>query len=161
MERTLYRVTADGTYVAVSAEELVETARAVMNQRLRRGTQLSSPRVVRDYLAVRLGMLEQEVFCVLLLDNRFRVIDCVELFRGSIDGASVHPREVVKLSLARNAAAVLFAHQHPSGIAEPSRADEALTKRLVDALALVDIRVLDHVIVAGGEVVSLADRGLI
>ena len=161
MDEKLYRVTTEGAYVAVSTEEIVEAAKAAMNRRVRRGVTLTSPRVVRDYLAVRLGMLEHESFGVMLLDTRHRLIEFVELFRGTIDGASVHPREVVKLALARNAAAVLLAHPHPSGVAEPSRADELITTRLRDALALVDIRVLDHLIVAGGEVVSLAERGLL
>jgi DNA repair protein RadC len=96
-----------------------------------------------------------------LLDSRHRLIEYVELFRGTIDGASVHPREVVKLALAKNAAALVLAHPHPSGVAEPSQADELITKRLVSALSLVDIRVLDHMIIAGGEVISFAERGLI
>lgn len=96
-----------------------------------------------------------------LLDKRHRLIEYVELFRGTVDGASVHPREVVKLALAKNAAAVLCAHPHPSGVAEPSQADELITQRLRDALALVDIRVLDHLIIAGGEVLSMAEKGMI
>jgi DNA repair protein RadC len=101
------------------------------------------------------------VFAVLLLDTRHRLIEYVELFRGTIDGASVHPREVVKLALARNAAAIILAHPHPSGIAEPSAADELITQRLKEALSLVDIRVLDHLVIAGGEAVSLCERGLL
>jgi DNA repair protein RadC len=96
-----------------------------------------------------------------LLDKRHRLIEYVELFRGTIDGASVHPREVVKLALAKNAAALLLAHPHPSGVAEPNQADELITQRLKDALSLVDIRVLDHLVVAGGDVISMAERGLI
>jgi DNA repair protein RadC len=96
-----------------------------------------------------------------LLDKRHRLIEYVELFRGTIDGASVHPREVVKLALAKNAAAILLAHPHPSGVAEPSQADELITQRLKDALSLVDIRVLDHLVVGGGDVISMAERGLI
>ena len=95
-----------------------------------------------------------------LLDKRHRLIEYVELFRGTIDGASVHPREVVKLALAKNAAAILLAHPHPSGVAEPSHADELITQRLKDALALIDVRVLDHLIIAGGDVVSMAEKGL-
>ena len=127
----------------------------------RRGVALDSPSVVRDFLTNKLGALEHEVFAVLLLDTRHRLIEYVELFRGTIDGASVHPREVVKLALARNAAAIILAHPHPSGIAEPSAADELITRRLQEALALVDIRVLDHLIIAGGEAVSLSERGLL
>jgi DNA repair protein RadC len=96
-----------------------------------------------------------------LLDKRHRLIEYVELFRGTIDGASVHPREVVKLALAKNAAALLVAHPHPSGVAEPSHADEVITQRLKEALALVDIRVLDHLIIAGGDVISMAEKGLL
>jgi DNA repair protein RadC len=101
------------------------------------------------------------VFAVLLLDARNRLIEFVELFRGMIDGASVYPREVVKLALAKNAAAVLIAHDHPSGVSEPSHADELITRRVRDALALVDIRLLDHIIIAGGDAVSFAERGLL
>ena len=159
--KNLYRMTNDGSYVEASTEEIVEVAKAAMNRKLRRGTTLSSPKVVRDFLTVQLGNLEHEVFGVVLVDNRHRLIEFVELFRGTIDGASVHPREVVKLALAKNAAALVLVHPHPSGVCEPSRADEMITKRLVDALALVDIRVLDHIIIAGGECVSLAERGLL
>jgi len=159
--KNLYRVNSDGAYVEATTDEVVDAAKSAMNRKLRRGTTLTSPKVVRDYLTVKLGNLEHEVFGVVLLDNRHRLIEFVELFRGTIDGASVHPREVVKLALARNAAAVLLAHPHPSGVAEPSRADEMITKRLVDALALVDIRVLDHLIIAGGVCVSLAERGVL
>ena len=143
------------------SEEIVEAARDLMNRKARRGTPMSSPRLVRDFLTVKLGALEHEVFCVMLLDKRHRLIEYVELFRGTIDGARVHPREVVKLALTKNAAAVILAHPHPSGVAEPSQADELITQRLRDALSLVDIRVLDHVIVAGGTAVSFAERGLI
>jgi len=132
-----------------------------MSRKIRRGTSMTSPQAVRDFLSIKLGALEHESFCVLLLDSRHRLIEYVELFRGTIDGASVHPREVVKLALAKNAAALVLAHPHPSGVAEPSHADELITKRLTEALSLVDIRVLDHVIVAGGEVSSFAERGLI
>jgi DNA repair protein RadC len=101
------------------------------------------------------------VFACLFLDNRHRVIEYRELFNGTIDGASVHPREVVRQALTANAAAVIFAHNHPSGVAEPSRADELLTRRLKEALALVDIRVLDHLVVGDGDAVSFAERGLL
>ena len=159
--KNLYRVTSDGSYVEASTQEIVDVAKAAMNRKLRRGTTLSSPRVVRDFLAVKLGTLEHEVFGVLLVDNRNRLIEFVELFRGTIDGASVHPREVVKLALAKNAAALVICHDHPSGVCEPSLQDEAITRRLVEALALVDIRVLDHIIIAGGECVSMVERGLL
>jgi DNA repair protein RadC len=144
-----------------TAAELIAAARRAMTRRVRRGTAMDSPRAVQEFLALKLGTLEHEIFAVLLLDARQRLIDYVELFRGTIDGASVHPREVVKLALARNAASLVIAHPHPSGEATPSQADELITRRLKDALALVDIRVLDHVIIAGGEAVSLSERGLI
>lgn len=122
---------------------------------------LDSPAATRVFLVAKLRDLPFEVFCALFLDNRHRLIACDELFRGTIDGASVHPREVVRQALARNAAAVIFAHNHPSGVAEPSQADELITLRLKDALGLVDIRVLDHLIVGDSRCVSLAERGVL
>jgi DNA repair protein RadC len=151
----------NGDTRVATADEIIYLAREVMSRRLRRGALLTSPKLVRDFLSIRLGTLEHEMFCVMLLDKRHRLIEFVELFRGTIDGASVHPREVVKLALAKNAAALLLCHPHPSGVAEPSQADEYITQRLKDALALVDIRVLDHLIIAGGVVVSMAERGLV
>jgi DNA repair protein RadC len=128
---------------------------------MRRGPVLGNPSAVRDHLLTHYAGAEREIFSVLYLDNRHRVICMEELFAGTIDGASVHPREVVKLALARNAAAVILAHNHPSGVAEPSQADELITARLRDALALVDIRVLDHLVVGGTTVTSFVERGLI
>ena len=122
---------------------------------------LDNPAATRRFLASRLRHLPYEVFACLLLDNRHRVIAFEELFRGTIDGASVHPREVLRLILRFNAAAVILAHNHPSGVAEPSQADIRLTRRLTEALGLVDVRVLDHVVVGEGNGVSLAERGLI
>ena len=144
-----------------TAGEIIAAARRAMTRRVRRGMAMDSPRAVREFLTIKLGTLEHETFAVLLLDTRHRLIDYVELFRGTIDKASVHPREVVKLALARNAAALVLAHPHPSGAAEPSQADELITRRLKEALALVDVRLLDHIIVAGGDTVSFADRGLL
>jgi DNA repair protein RadC len=141
--------------------EVIAAARRAMTRRVRRGMAMNSPHIVREFLTMKLGTLEHETFAVMLLDSRHRLIDYVELFRGTIDKASVHPREVVKLALARNAAALVLAHPHPSGAAEPSQADELITRRLKEALALVDVRLLDHVIVAGGDAVSFADRGLL
>jgi DNA repair protein RadC len=146
---------------AATTAEIIAAARRAMTRRVHRGTAMSSPRAVREFLAVKLGTLEHEIFAVLLLDTRHRLIEYVELFRGTINGASVHPREVVKLALARNAAALVLAHPHPSGSPEPSQADELITQRLKEALGLVDIVVLDHVIVAGGETVSFAERGML
>lgn len=126
-----------------------------------KGPALLAPAATREFLTRVLATRPYEVFCVLFLDNRHRVIAMSELFRGTIDGASVHPREVLRSALSHNAAAVVFAHNHPSGVAEPSQADELITRRLREALALVDIRVLDHLIVAGSECSSFAERGLI
>lgn len=139
----------------------LELARRHHLERLRLGPSLTSPRSARDFLIARLRDREHEVFCCLFLDSRHRLISFEELFRGTVDGASVHPREVVKQALARNATAVILAHNHPSGVAEPSQADEIITTRLRDALALVDIRVLDHLVVGDGTCASLAERGII
>jgi len=122
---------------------------------------MTSPQETREYLRIRLATLEHEVFCLVLLDNRHHLLAFVELFRGTIDGAAVHPREVVKEALRHNAAAVILAHNHPSGIAEASQADRLITQRLREALQLVDIRVLDHLIVAGDFILSFAERGLL
>ena len=142
-------------------EEIMTGARQALALRIRKGTELTSPQRTRDYLMTRLATREFETFCVLYLDNRHRLIACEDLFRGTIDGASVHPREVVKEALRHNAAAVMLAHNHPPGVAEPSHADELIARRLREALQLVDIRVLDHLIVAGGEILSFAERGLL
>ena len=147
--------------VPVSADQIIEKAKILLSRRFRRGTALSSPNDTRDYLQIQMAGLEREIFGVIYLDNRHKIIDRKNVFFGTIDGASVYPREIVKESLALNAAAVVFYHNHPSGIPEPSRADEILTKRLKDALALVDIRVLDHLVIGIDSVVSFAERGLI
>jgi len=143
------------------ARDVLDRAQALIAQRFRAGTPvLSAPNRTREFLRLKLGALDHEVFSVLFLDNRHRLIEYVELFRGTIDGSSVHPREVVKEALARNAAALILAHVHPSGVASPSRADEQITQRLKSALALVDIRVLDHFVV-GETIVSMAESGLL
>jgi len=159
--QSLYSLDKAGRPVPATSEEIIAAAREQIGYRVRRGAPLSSLQATRDYLMLKLGTREFETFCCLYLDNRHRLIEFVELFRGTIDGASVHPREVVKEALKHNAAAVIFVHPHPSGIAEASTADELITRRLKDALQLVDIRVLDHLIVAGDQVVSFAGRGLI
>lgn len=138
-----------------------ELVRRWLLEDLRRNPVLTSPNTVREYLAVHYAGHEREVFSCLFLDSRHRLIAVEELFLGTVDGASVHPREVVRRALKLNATAVVLAHNHPSGVAEPSQADELITVRLRDALALVEIRVLDHLIVGGTTVVSLAERGLI
>lgn len=137
----------------------IEMARRLLSQQMTRGDVLSSPEATRRFLQLHLRHKAHEIFACLYLDNQHRVLAFEELFRGTIDGASVYPREVVKSALKRNAAALIFAHNHPSGIAEPSSADRNLTHRLREALALVDIRVLDHLVIGDGEAVSLAERG--
>ena len=130
-------------------------------ERMKSEPVLTAPSAVRDWLRLYCAHLEHEVFIVLLLDSQNRLIEAQELFRGTLSQTSVYPREVVKLVLAGNAAGVVFAHNHPSGLAEPSRADELLTQNLKQALALVDVRVLDHFVVAGTSTVSFAEKGLI
>lgn len=151
----------DGQYRPARADEVLQQARRVLLQRVRRGATTSSPQSVKDYLRVQIGVLEHEVFTVIFLDAQHRLIALKEMFRGTVTQTSVYPREVVKESLALNAAAVILAHNHPSGAAEPSRADEFLAQTLKSALALVDVRVLDHLVVAGADVTSFAERGLI
>jgi DNA repair protein RadC len=149
-----------GTAKYAQVQAAMEMARRVMDEPLRQGDPLRSPADTRRFLTSRLGTYPHEVFAGLFLDNRHRVIKYRELFRGTIDGAAVYPREVVRQALEDNAAAVIFAHNHPSGVAEPSQADISLTRRLKEALGLVDIRVLDHMVIGHGEVISLAERGL-
>ncbi len=139
----------------------LELARRNLAENLSRGDPLTSPDRTRQFLRAALRDRPHEVFCVLYLDTRHRVIRFDELFNGTIDSAHVHPRVVVEKALAARAAALILAHNHPSGVAEPSQADLAITRRLRDALGLVDIRLLDHMIVGDGEVVSLAERGLV
>ena len=146
-------------YAALQAT--LELARRHSRELMQHGPALSNPQSTRDYLQLQLRDLDHEVFCCLFLDNRNRIRACEELFRGTLDGATVHPREVVKRALAHQAAAVILAHNHPSGVAEPSQADEIITRRLKDALALVDIRVLDHLVVGDGTCTSFAERGLL
>lgn len=140
---------------------VLEVAKRCLREDLGTRTVLSSPSAVGDYLRLALGGLAHEVFLALLLDSQHRVLKSVELFRGTLTQTSVYPREVVKAALAANAAAIIFAHNHPSGVAQPSRADEMLTRQLKEALALVEIQVLDHFIVAGNQCVSFAERGLL
>ncbi|MGZ8218288.1 RadC family protein [Methylomagnum sp.] len=142
-------------------QAVLEMARRHLKEMLRRESALTSPGLTRQYLSAHLRSYQHEVFGCLFLDNQHRVIEFEELFRGTIDGASVYPREVVKKALAFNAAAVIFAHNHPSGVAEPSEADKHITTRLKQALNLIDIRVLDHFIVGDGDAYSFAEHGLI
>lgn len=141
-------------------QAVMEMARRALKEQAKQRDALSSPQAVRDYLRLQLASREYEVFMAVFLDTQNRVITMEELFRGTLRETSVYPREVVKRALQLNASALIFAHNHPSGVAEPSRADEAITRALKQALALVDVRVLDHFIVADGGGVSLAERGL-
>ena len=141
-------------------QAVLEMARRQLFENIQRGEALCSPDDTRHYLSAELQTYPHEVFACLFLDNRHRVVTFEKLFYGTIDGASVYPREVVRRAIAHNAAAVIFAHNHPSGVAEPSAADKQITQRLKDALALIEVRVLDHMIV-GDDVVSFAERGLI
>ena len=142
-------------------QALPEIARRYYAQSLPSGETIRSPRDTEAFLKSRMRHLGHELFCCLFLDNRHRVLRFDEMFRGTIDGTTVYPREVVKEALAVNAAAVILAHNHPSGVAEPSQADERITRRLKSALELVDIRLLDHLIIGDGRATSLASRGLV
>lgn len=148
-----------GPAKVVELQAALELGRRHLGEHLSRQDVFRNPGDTRRYVAARLRGLPQEVFAALLLDNQHQLIRYEELSRGTIDSAAVHPREVVKQCLQHNAAAVIFAHNHPSGIAEPSAADRSLTRRLADALALVDIRTLDHLVVGEGEICSFAERG--
>jgi DNA repair protein RadC len=143
--------------------EIIELALAVLQHKFGQRTEsmLNSPSAVRQYLTLRMAQLEHEVFMVLFLDSQNRAIAIEEMFRGTLTQASVYPREIVKRALQLNACSVIFAHNHPSGVAEPSHADENLTQNLKKALALVDVQVLDHFIVAGAKTLSFAERGLL
>ena len=142
-------------------QAVLEMSRRALQEEMQHGDALNSPRAVRDYLRLLLGGRQQEVFLVLFLDTQHRVIASEELFHGTLGQPSVYPREVVKRALAHNAAAVIFAHNHPSGVAEPSQSDQHLTTALKQALGLVDVRVLDHFVVAVGQVLSFAEKGLL
>jgi DNA repair protein RadC len=142
-------------------QAVLEMGRRHLSASMKSGDLLTSPDLVRQYLSAQLRHQPREVFAVLFLDNQNRLIIYEELFFGTIDGASVYPREVVRRALMHNAAAVILAHNHPSGVAEPSQADERITRRLISALELIDVRVLDHMIVGDAEVISFAERGLI
>lgn len=145
----------------VQLQAALEISQRHLRETLTRGDSLGSPADTRRYLLARLRDHPYEVFACLYLDNRHRVIAFEELFNGTIDGASVHPREVIRKILEHNAAAVIFAHNHPSGVAEPSAADRSLTDRLTNILQLIDVRVLDHCIIGDGHITSFAERGLI
>ena len=151
----------EGEYRVASSAEVLREAERVLAERVRPGTLLTSPQMVKDYLRLHIGLLEHEVFVVVFLDAQSRLIAMKEMFRGTVTQTSVYPREVVKEALSLNAVAVCLAHNHPSGSAEPSRADEYLTQTLKAALALVDVRVLDHLVVTATATMSFAERGLV
>ena len=145
----------------VQLQAVLELTQRYLSETLQRGDALTSPQQTKLYLSGVLRDKQREEFYVLYLDNQHRVISGESLFQGTIDAASVYPREVVKRSLEHNAAAVIIAHNHPSGVAEPSQSDRRITRRISDALALVDIRILDHFVVGDGEIVSFTERGWI
>lgn len=157
----LLQVNGLGVAKAAQLAAGLELARRSLRENLKTGSALTSPGAVRDYLRFALGSRDHEVFVVLFLDAQHRVLSDAELFRGTLTQTSVYPREVVKAALAANAAAVILAHNHPSGVAQPSQADELLTRQLREALALVEVKVLDHFIVAGNQTLSFAERGLL
>lgn len=145
----------------VQLQAVLEMARRALREQMQCGDALSSPRTVRDYLRLLLGVRQQEVFLVIFLDSQHRVLVAEEMFHGTLTQTSVYPREVVKRALAHNAAAVILAHNHPSGVAEPSEADRLLTDALKQACSLVDVQVLDHFVVTAGETLSFAERGML
>ena len=150
-----------GQYRPAEADEVLLAAQQLLASQVRGSDVMSSPAVVKDFLRARLGNLQHEVFAVVHLDAQNRVLDYVEMFRGTVSQTSVYPREVVRDALLRNSSALLLVHNHPSGVADPSRADEVLTQTLKQAAALIDVRVLDHFIVVGSAVQSMAERGLV
>jgi DNA repair protein RadC len=160
-EHELSQVHGIGTSKYVQLQAIFEMSRRALNEQLQSRDVLKSPQQVRDYLVLKLGSLTREVFLVLFLDTQNRLVASEEMFSGSLKETSVYPREVLKRALHHNAASVIFAHNHPTGLAQQSQADELLTKQLKQALALVDVRVLDHFIVAGNETLSFSERGLL
>lgn len=142
-------------------DEVIARALQILDRRVKRGPTMDSPRAVKEFLTVLLGTETREVFHVLYLDSQYRVIESVQEFVGTLNQTSVYPREIIKRALMLNAGAVILAHNHPSGVVEPSRADEALTKTIKAGLAVIDVTVVDHIIVGGGRTMSFAERGLI
>ena len=160
-EQDLCRLHGIGPAKFAQLQAVIEMARRALREKLASGNALSSPSAVREFLRLKMQTLPHEVFVALFLDSQNRVIEVEEMFRGTLTQTSVYPREIVKAALKTNAAAVIFAHNHPSGVAEPSQADELLTRQLKEALAMVDVKVLDHFIVAGRATLSFAERGLL
>jgi DNA repair protein RadC len=157
----LAKVKGLGTAKRAQFAAAIELAQRSIGEKLKEGAALTSPGAVRDYLRLALGGRQYEVFVCIWLDAQHRVIKFEEPFRGTLTQTSVYPREIVKQALAINAAAVIFAHNHPSGVAQPSQADELLTANLKEALALVEVKVLDHFIIAGNQAISFAERGML
>lgn len=155
------RLPGSGPTKFAQLQAVLEIGRRYLVDEISRGDVLDSPQATRDLLGMKMRHLSHEVFACLFLDNQHQVIHYEEMFRGTLDGASVYPREVVKRALELDAKALIFAHNHPSGISEPSQADRDLTRRLQEALGLVEIRVLDHFIVGDGQPLSFAERGLL
>ena len=158
---TLRAVKGLGNAKLAQLAAILELSRRSLGAEMRARSALTSPQAVRDYLRLTLGGREHEVFVAVFLDAQHRVLSAEEMFRGTLTQTSVYPREIVKAALRANAAAVIFAHNHPSGVAEPSQADELLTRQLKESLAMVDVKVLDHFIVAGRATLSFAERGLL
>jgi DNA repair protein RadC len=155
----LYVRDQSGDFVVAKGDIVVAAAKTHLGRRIRRGVKLTNPKLVRDFLAVNLGDRDCEYFCIILLDAQYRFLRFVELFRGTIDGASVHPREIVKLVLEAQSAAVVVVHNHPSQNNQFSSADEQITHRVKNVLDLIDVRLVDHLLVAGNEVISFAESG--
>lgn len=154
----------NGKYTArrsLSEEQIIKAAKALLKRKFNKGQTYTSPDSIKLYLMTEYANYEHEVFVCMFLDNQHHILSCEELFQGTIDSASIYPREVVKRALQLNAAAVIFVHNHPSGIPEPSQADKLITDKLKNALGLLDIRVLDHFIIGGAEQYSFAEHGLI
>jgi len=152
---------AQGRYLPATTDQILKAARQAVDQKMVRGTAFTSPAVVKEYLTAKLAGFDVEVFAVLFLDSQHRLIEYTEMFQGTLNQTSVYPREVAKAALHHHAAAVIISHNHPSGNPEPSEADKVLTAHLRNALALLDVRTLDHVIVAGQETASFAEMGLL
>ena len=150
--------------ISLSEQTMIDQAASILDREMKLSsdaTQLTSPKLVRQYLRFAIEAKEHEVFVAIFLNTQHRVIESVELFRGTLDQASVYPREVAKEALKRNAGAVIFAHNHPSGEPEPSASDRNITERMKEALGLFDIKVLDHFVVGAGDIVSFAERGIL
>ncbi|MHB1516260.1 MAG: RadC family protein [Acidiferrobacteraceae bacterium] len=160
-KNTLHGEAAPAYRAIADDDALIAQALAILEARVAHGPAMTSPAAVRQYLTLKLAPESREVFGVLLLDQRHRVLRCEVLFQGTLATCSVHPREVVKAAIASQSAAIILVHTHPSGDPTPSEADKALTHRLRDALALIDVRTLDHIVVGGGQAFSFADAGLL